>query len=80
MQIEGKKLPFVIRVNGPSMECSYSEQEHADVQMQIKPEVLNDIVRARMTFQRAFMTGGIVSKGDFKILRMLDQIFAFTER
>lgn len=80
LQIEGKKTPFVIQVNGPTMECSYKEQEHADVQMQINPEVLNDIVHSRMTFQRAFMTGGIISKGDFKILRMLDQIFIFPER
>lgn len=80
LQVAGKKTPFTIRVNGPEMECGYQELEHVDVQMQITPEVLGDIVRARMTFQRAFMTGGIISKGDFKILRMLDQIFVFPEK
>ncbi len=80
LQIEGKKLPLVIKVNGPEMECSYKETENADVHMQITPNIMSDIVHSRMTFQRAFMTGGIISKGDFKILRMLDQIFVFPER
>lgn len=80
LQIDGKKQPFVIHVDGNKMECEYGEPEHADLQIQITPEILNDIVHARMTFQRAFMTGGIVSKGDFKILRMLDQLFIFPEK
>lgn len=79
IQIEGKNKPLLIRINGPEMECRYEDFKDADIQMQIKPEVMNDIVHARMTFQRAFMTGGIVSKGDFKILRMLDQVFVFSE-
>lgn len=80
LQIEGRKVPLAIQVNGPEMECSYKEIPSADVQMQISPSILTDIVHSRMTFQRAFMTGGIVSKGDFKILRMLDQIFVFPEK
>lgn len=80
LQIDGRKVPLAIEVNGPTMECSYKELPDADVRMQIAPDVLTDILHARMTFQRAFMTGGIISKGDFKVLRMLDQIFIFTER
>ena len=80
LQIEGRKMPLAIQVNGPEMECSYKELPSADVQMQISSNILTDIVHSRMTFQRAFMTGGIVSKGDFKILRMLDQIFVFPEK
>jgi hypothetical protein len=30
-----------------------------------------------MTFQRAFMGGDMKMKGDFRILRSLDQIFNF---
>jgi len=78
--IDGKKTPFAIRVNGPEMECGYKELDSVDVQMQISTEILSDIVRSRMTFQRAFMTGGIISKGDFKVLRILDQIFVFPEK
>jgi hypothetical protein len=33
-----------------------------------------------MTFQRAFMGGAMKMKGDFRILRTLDQAFAFMEK
>lgn len=80
LQIEGKTQPLFIQVNGPELICEYRDANEADVQMQISQSVLNEIVHSRMTFQRAFMTGGIVSKGDFKILRMLDQIFLFPKK
>lgn len=80
LQIEGKQTPLAVQVNGSEMECSYKELPNADVWIQITTDVLTDIVHARMSFQRAFMTGGIISKGDFKVLRMLDQIFVFNER
>ena len=34
----------------------------------------------RMSFQRAFMAGDMKMKGDFKILRTLDQVFVFDEK
>ena len=40
---------------------------------------MNDIVYSRMSFQRAFMSGNMKTKGDFKLLRALDQIFVFQE-
>ena len=40
---------------------------------------MDDIICARITVQRAFMGGAMKMKGDFKILRTLDQIFAFME-
>jgi len=38
---------------------------------------MNNIVSGRMTFQRAFMTGEMTAKGNFKTLRMLDTVFNF---
>ena len=40
-------------------------------------EVMQSIIDGRMTFQRAFMTGEMTAKGNFKTLRMLDQVFVF---
>ena len=40
-------------------------------------QVLESIVEGRMTFQRAFMTGEMTAKGNFKTLRMLDTMFNF---
>ena len=77
--IEGKKKPLAIEVNGPKNEYYYGYIEEPDVEINISKETLNEIINARMTFQRAFMGGLIKIKGDFKILRALDIIFTFME-
>ena len=78
--IEGLKKPLIIEIAGPNSEYYYGEVEEPDVVMSISKETLDDIIFARMTFQRAFMAGAIKIKGDFKILRLLDQIFTFMDR
>lgn len=73
---EGKD-PFVIKVNGPNVAIAYEQVSSADVEMSIEASVIEEIIAGRMTFQRAFMSGAMKMKGDFKILRTLDQIFVF---
>lgn len=80
IQIEGKKQPLIIEVNGAVNNYYYGSAENPDVEIHINRETLYDIIYARMTFQRAFMGGAMKMKGDFKILRTLDQIFVFMER
>lgn len=75
--IEGKKKPLIIEVDGARNNYYYGSVEHPDVEIQISHETMDDIIFARMTFQRAFMGGAVKMKGDFKILRTLDQIFTF---
>ena len=53
--------------------------DKADVEIEMEEATMNDIVFARMTFQRGFMGGSMKMKGDFKILRTLDQLFTFME-
>lgn len=77
IQIEGKKKPLIIEINGAENNYYYGSVEHSDVDMQMSREAMNDIIFARMTFQRAFMGGAMKMKGDFKTLRTLDQIFTF---
>ena len=48
-----------------------------DVYAKMTEAVLDQIISGRMTFQRAFMTGEMTAKGNFKTLRMLDHIFIF---
>ena len=67
--IEEKKKPLVVEVAG--------EEENVDVYAKLTGEVMNNILAGRMTFQRAFMTGEMTAKGNFKTLRTLDQIFIF---
>ena len=66
-------------VNGPNLECYYGNAEQADVEMQMTRAAMEEIVTGRMTFQRAFMSGSMKAKGDFRILRTLDQLFLFEE-
>ena len=79
INIEEKPRNLIIRVKGPNVECSYGEAAQADVEVQLKRASMDDIVNGRMTFQRAFMSGAMKMKGDFRILRTLDQIFLFEE-
>ncbi len=79
IHIDGKRKAFCIEVRGPKCEIYYGNVEEPDVEMNIPAETLDEIIYARMTFQRAFMGGNIKIKGDFKILRELDQIFTFME-
>lgn len=80
IQIDGKKKPFIIEINGPENNYYYGNVDHSDVEIQMSRETINDIIFARMTFQRAFMGGAMKMKGDFKTLRTLDQIFVFMEK
>ena len=80
MQIEGKKKPLIIKVDGPENTYSYGGTDKADVEVSMSREAMEDVIFARMTFQRAFMSGAMKMKGDFKIFRSLDQIFTFMEK
>ncbi len=80
LAIEGKKKKLILSVRGPKLECHYGNTVRPDVEMQLTRGILEDIVNGRMTFQRAFMSGGMKTKGDFKVLRTLDQLFVFEEK
>ena len=75
--IEEKKKPLVVEGAGEGLKCYYGQQENVDVYAKLTGEVMNNILAGRMTFQRAFMTGEMTAKGNFKTLRTLDQIFIF---
>ena len=59
--------------------CEYQEDQEGDVKLKASSELLRDIMSGKMTFQKGFMSGEIVAKGNFKTLRMLDQIFRFSK-
>lgn len=74
---EAKELPLCIDVKQNSMTCGYGQREKVDVEMQMTEDALEDIVQGRISFQRSFMSGAMKMKGDFKLLRQLDQLFVF---
>lgn len=75
--IEGQKKPLFVSVKNDQLEVHYGEEENIDVVAKLTPSVMQEILDGRMTFQRAFMTGAMTAKGNFKTLRMLDQVFLF---
>ena len=78
--IEEKKTPLIIEVNGGNFQCFYGEGSHADVEIQLSRDVLSDIISGQNTFQSSFMAGDMKMKGDFKVLRALDQVLIFGAR
>ncbi|WMC94338.1 SCP2 sterol-binding domain-containing protein [Kineothrix sp. MB12-C1] len=75
--IEGRKKQLIIKVENADLQCYYGTSDYADVELQLNAQILDDIIYARMTFQRAFMSGVMKLKGDFKVLRTLDHLFVF---
>ena len=73
----GNGAPLSIVIKDAGLDCFYGEADHYDVEMQMPSDCMNEIVSGRMTFQRAFMSGDMTMKGDFKLLRNLDIIFPF---
>lgn len=78
ISLEGKKQPLILKINSGQLDCHYgNSEEEPDVEMQMQSSVMDEIISGRMTFQRAFMGGDMKMKGDFRILRSLDQNFNF---
>lgn len=75
--ISNKELPFHVIVSRRDVKCYYGERENSDITIKLSMQIINEIVAGRMSFQRAFMTGGLTIKGEFQTLRMLDQLFIF---
>lgn len=75
--IAGKKKPLFVGVDGVEIRCHYGEEEDVDVLIKLDQKIMQQLVLGKMTFQRAFSVGDMTTKGDFKTMRMLDEIFSF---
>ncbi len=75
--IEDKKSALYIKVAAGKLECAWEEIKGVTVELSLESSVLEDVQAGRMTFQRAFMSGAMRMKGDFKVLRTLDSVFVF---
>jgi len=77
LMIDGVKKPLFIGVKKEKLEIYYGQEEDIDVLGKLSADVMQSIISGQMTFQRAFMTGEMTAKGNFKTLRMLDTLFTF---
>lgn len=75
--LEDINKTLIVAIKGSQMECYFGEIKGADVQAKTTKAVLHEIVTGKMTLQRAFMSGELTAKGDFKTLRTFDTLFRF---
>ena len=78
IKVDGKADALILEIRNKELNCYFGQTEQADVIGKLKLSVLDEIVEGRMTFERAFMSGAMTAKGNFKTLRMLDEKFVFT--
>lgn len=75
--LSDKQKNLVLEINKSTINCYYGNKENPQIEIKLTSHVMDQIIHGKMTFQRAFMSGEMSSKGDFKILKALDEIFMF---
>lgn len=68
---------FFAKVEKGTLTCEKGSSENPDITAKMSKETFDNIVAGRMTFQRAFMTGEIVTNGNMKTIKMFDELFHF---
>lgn len=77
LNIADEERNLIIEVKGNNLVCYYGEATNAEVQVRLSKSIMQEIVSGTMTLQRAFMSGDVTAKGDFKTLRNFDTLFQF---
>lgn len=75
--IEDTKRTLVVDINNSKLKCYYGNIDAPNCLCKISPATLERILAGQISFQRAFMSGEMQVKGDFRILLILDQTFTF---
>ena len=68
---------LIIDIDNDRLDVRYGNVENPAVTCKIAKADLDNILSGHMTFQRAFMTGQMQVRGDFKLLGALDTAFRF---
>ncbi len=74
-QDNAKLKPIIIEVANAKCDCRCADEDGCDVIITSDQKTFEEILDGHITFQRAFMGGSIKMKGDFKLLRSMDQLF-----
>lgn len=80
LKIKNFRKDLIIKVTNAKLEVFYGQSEYSDVKLELTSDILDMIIAGDNNFQRMFMSGKMTSKGDFNLLRALDNIFPFLER
>ncbi|MBO6149201.1 MAG: SCP2 sterol-binding domain-containing protein [Lachnospiraceae bacterium] len=77
--VKGFDKPLILEVKNAELKSYFGNIDNESVLCRLKKEKLDHIQNGRSSFQKAFMSGDMQVKGDFRMLRMLDEIFVFSE-
>lgn len=80
IQITDRNKTLVIEIMNEQLKCYYGVKEDVEVYAKASADVFDKIVKGKITFQKAFMSGELTAKGNFKTLRMFDTIFQFDNK
>lgn len=80
IKIKNFKKDLIVKVANAKLEVFYGQSEYSDVKLELTSDILDKIISGDTDFQHTFMSGKMTSKGDFNLLRALDNIFPFIER
>lgn len=69
---------LVVDVKEDVLTCYYGEKDDADIIAKTTMLVVDSMFAGEMSMQKAFMTGVLTAKGNFKTLRSFDTIFNFS--
>ena len=75
--VKERRKPLILEITESELNCYWGNLESPDVLCKLDTDIMEQIIGGRLTFQRAFMSGQMQVKGDFGLLRMLDQVFVF---
>ena len=66
-----------IRIKEDELNLTNEPGGKFDVEVSLTEDTMNDIIAGHITFQRAFMSGSMKTKGEFGMFRTLDELFSF---
>ncbi len=75
--IPEREKNFIIEATPANVMCYFGDASEGDVTMKVSLKLLRSIMSGKETFHKGFMSGDITAKGNFKTLRMMDQLFRF---
>lgn len=76
-EVKERKKPLILDIKAGNLNCYYGNVDSPDVYCKLTGEIMNRIIAGKETFQRAFMSGDMQVKGNFGLLRKLDEMFIF---
>ncbi len=68
---------IAIEIDNGDVSVKQADMAYPDVEFSLTSEFLDEIIAGRKTFNGGFMEGSITSKGNFALMRKIDEFFPF---